>query len=287
MSTAISSNAAAVPHTLTTPFVPPPSCTDQFITTSYTTQSSVITVLASGAVDPRFAACQPSGWDAGTSSFEFSPAVCPSGWAAYYLGVTTSYLDAAATRSTSFTTAYCCSSRFRFGFVNSFPVQGIPPEACYQNLGTEPGADEPPSTGLRAHNAWHISWASSDIPSLSPTPPALPCPSDPSVMISSWTPGATVDPSLSSLCNRNNGESTWSSSDAKSYVFVVVGLPLIAVAIIATWFGCWCHRRARRHRAKLERAAALQLASSGGGMSAGDQERIQLRTAGSEQPKET
>ncbi|KAK4041115.1 hypothetical protein C8A01DRAFT_15092 [Parachaetomium inaequale] len=281
----MSSNAPAVPHTLTTPFVPPPSCTDQFITTSYTTQSSVITVLASGPADPRFVACQPSGWDAGASSFQFSPAVCPSGWGAYRLGVTTSYLDANAARSTSFTTAYCCSSGFRFGFVNNFPVQGIPPEACFQNLGTEPGAD-PPSTGLRAHNAWHISWASSDIPSLSPAPPALPCPSDGNMVISSWAPGATVDPSLSGLCNHNDGVSRMSPSDTRSFWFLVVGLPLIVVAVIAAWSGWWCHRRSRRHRAKLERAAGLQLASSAGGMSAGDRERI-LRTAGSEHPKET
>ncbi|KAL2127333.1 hypothetical protein VTI74DRAFT_10894 [Chaetomium olivicolor] len=273
MSTAMSSNAAVVPHTLTTPFVPPPGCTDQFITTSYTTQSSVITVLASGALDPRFAGCQPSGWDAGGSSFQFSPAVCPSGWGAYRLGVTTSYLDATATRSTSFTTAYCCSSGFRFNFVNGFPVQGIPSEACYQNLGTEPRAG-PPSTGLRAHNAWHISWAFSDTLSLSPTPPALPCPSDPSVVISSWTPGAVVDPSLSSLCNHNDGVSTWSPSETRSLWFLIVGLPLIVVTVIAAWSGWGCHRRSRRHRAKLEKMAALQLASTGGGMSARDRERI-------------
>jgi hypothetical protein len=96
------------PQTLTTPFVPPPSCTDQFITTSYTAQSSVITVLASGPADPRFAACQPAGWEAGPTSFRFSPAVCPSGWGAYRLGFTES-LDDLHTSYSTFTTAYCCS----------------------------------------------------------------------------------------------------------------------------------------------------------------------------------
>ncbi|KAK4031702.1 hypothetical protein C8A01DRAFT_51311 [Parachaetomium inaequale] len=244
------SSATAALQALTTPFVPPPSCTDQFITTSYTTQSRVIIVHASGPADSRFAACQPSGWDAGESSFQFSPAVCPSGWGAYRLGVTTSYLGVAATRSTSFTTAYCCSSAFYFDYVNSFTAQGIDSEACLQNLGTESGADmAPPSTGLRAHNAWHISWASSDIPSLSPTPPALPCPSDRHVVIYSWTPGATVDPSLSSECNRHDGEPSGSNSDFTRLIwFALVGVPIIIVAIIATSVWVWYRRRRRRNR---------------------------------------
>jgi hypothetical protein len=98
-----------VPHTLTTPFVPPPDCRDQFITTTYTVQSSVITLLASGPLDPRFAACQPSGWDVGPTSFQFSPAVCPSGWGAYRLGFTTSRLHESGASYSTFTTAYCCS----------------------------------------------------------------------------------------------------------------------------------------------------------------------------------
>jgi hypothetical protein len=108
----MSSPTRATLQALTTPFVPPPNCADQFTTTafisSYTTGTesgySIISFLASDPADPRFSACQPSGWDRNLDSdFQFSPAVCPSGWTAYNLGGTVSNPEA------PFTTAYCCS----------------------------------------------------------------------------------------------------------------------------------------------------------------------------------
>jgi hypothetical protein len=100
----------AVLQALTTPFVAPPGCADQFLTylsTYY--NSAVTTILASGPADSRFASCQPSGWNAGPS-FQFSPAVCPSGWTAYDVGGTTSaIIEPTSTHTRTFTTAYCCS----------------------------------------------------------------------------------------------------------------------------------------------------------------------------------
>lgn len=103
-------STTAVLQALTTPFVAPPGCADQFLTylsTYY--NSAVTTILASGPADSRFASCQPSGRNAGPS-FQFSPAVCPSGWTAYHVGGTTSaIIEPTTTHNRTFTTAYCCS----------------------------------------------------------------------------------------------------------------------------------------------------------------------------------
>ncbi len=103
-------STTAVLQALTTPFVAPPDCADQFLTYRSTYyNSAVTTILASGPADSRFASCQPSGWNAGPS-FQFSPAVCPSGWTAYDVGGTISaIIEPATTHTRTFTTAYCCS----------------------------------------------------------------------------------------------------------------------------------------------------------------------------------
>ncbi len=165
--------------------------------------------------------------------------------------------------------------RLRLEYIRDFPIQGIPPEACFQKLGT----DERDPTGLRAHIPWSISWDTSDISSLSPTPPPLPCPSAPNIVIPAWTPGATVNPSLSDFCINNDGVSHWSSSDTALMGFAMAGVPAIVVTMVATCCGCIFYYRARERREKAERSIALQLARrDGDGM---------LPTVGSEQPKET
>ena len=172
-------------------------------------------------------------------------------------------------------------SGFSLDFFARPQVQGISTAACLQNRGT---GHHVPSTGMRAHNPWLISWASSDLASLSPAPPTVPCSSDPTVVITFWTPGATVDPDLSSKCDQNDGAERWSASATQNYWFMVVGLPLLFAVLIAWSTGCFCYGRARRHRAKLERAAALELVRTGAPISAGDRES-RLPAAGSEQPK--
>ncbi len=100
----------AVLQALTTPFVAPPGCADQFLTYLSTYHdTAVTTILASGPADYRFASCQPSGWIA-SPSFQFSPAVCPSGWTAYDVGGTASaIIEPTTTHTRTFTTACCCS----------------------------------------------------------------------------------------------------------------------------------------------------------------------------------
>lgn len=89
---------------LTIPYVQPSGCTSAFqpitITTSYGTTVTTITVLASDAVATGFSACQPSGWDSGSTTylFTFSPAVCPQDWTYYEMSSTKKY-----------SVAYCCA----------------------------------------------------------------------------------------------------------------------------------------------------------------------------------
>lgn len=95
------------PQALTTPFTAPSSCAGQFDTTSFVTsyfwntfETTTVTLLVSATSD---ASCRPSAVDQ-DGPFEFSPAVCPSGWTAYALGPT-----APVAASTTVTTAFCCS----------------------------------------------------------------------------------------------------------------------------------------------------------------------------------
>jgi hypothetical protein len=115
-----------------TPFAQPATCSDIFSTTTLTTtltttyvtsgsttlSSSVYAakVAVSNPADPRFTTCQPPGW-AGVvpeSRFSFSPAVCPSGWTAHYLGT-----------AGPVTTAHCCAR-----------YDSRPPEALRHRVGT-------------------------------------------------------------------------------------------------------------------------------------------------------
>ncbi|KAK4100218.1 hypothetical protein N658DRAFT_497447 [Parathielavia hyrcaniae] len=251
----MSSPTRAAPQALTTPFVPPPSCANQFITTSFVSSSTTVTVLASGPADARFSACQPPGWDSGGESsglngFRFSPAVCPSGWTAYNLG---------GTMLSDVTTAYCCSS----GFTHSLywnQIDGISPTACFANISdtTAPTATASSALsphGFRVHNAWHISWEASDIPSLSPTPPPFAtCITSP--VIRSWVPGATVEPDAFLVpegVECNDGTSRWSKAQTASFFFLIVGLPTIILAIVVTCLVVCCCRRRRRVREGRER----------------------------------
>ncbi|KAL3482637.1 hypothetical protein BJX62DRAFT_245699 [Aspergillus germanicus] len=60
--------------------------------------------LVSDPANEGFTTCQPSGWGSVVpeSRFSFSPAVCPSGWAAWEIGTT-----AAEVGSGVVTTAWC------------------------------------------------------------------------------------------------------------------------------------------------------------------------------------
>ncbi|KAK4186214.1 hypothetical protein QBC35DRAFT_348241, partial [Podospora australis] len=211
-----STAAAEAPAALTTPFSPPQSCVDQFVTTSFVSDSSTVTLLASGPVDSQFSACQPSGWDAGGSSsnFHFSPAVCPSGWTAYELGA-----DGQSS------TARCCSSGFALSLINNLRIDGFPDMVCAQATTLE----DSQQSVLRVHNEWFISWASSDVPSLTPAPPQPACSTS---RIPTWIPGDNAVDLGSPCTGTPNNDVPSHQKDAGVALFLMIGLPLIFVAII-------------------------------------------------------
>ncbi|KAK4096689.1 hypothetical protein N658DRAFT_501295 [Parathielavia hyrcaniae] len=250
----MSSSTQAAPQALTTPFVPPQSCADQFITTTIYSDFTTTTVLASVPAHPRFSACQPPGWDSGgdnNSILHFSPAVCPSGWTAHALG---------GYESQAVSTAHCCSSGF--ALIDYYPFQsvdGISPQSpCVANMTntSPPSATAFPARStaayhLRVHNAWHISWEASDMPSLSPTPPPLPL-CETSSVIWSWVPGATVEPGayLRTSCDdRASGSGSGSGLPSLGVLMVlVVVVPVVFLMILCSCVWVCCRRRRRRER---------------------------------------
>lgn len=97
---------------LTTQFVQPEAyCGDIFseVSNTWRTDSDGATelldyVYMSNSRDPRFASCQPSGWDSVPSNYRltFSPAVCPMSWTAYHLEIL-------GGPSSDITRAFCCA----------------------------------------------------------------------------------------------------------------------------------------------------------------------------------
>ncbi|KAK3376335.1 hypothetical protein B0T24DRAFT_618474 [Lasiosphaeria ovina] len=232
---------------LTTPFVRPPSCGEIFSTSSIVSSYwwddyslTTVQVLASDAADPRFASCQPPGWGAvvSASRFSFSPAVCPTGWTAYSV-------KALAAQST---TAYCCDRDYHLEWpVSDLSINGIASPACFVNLGTTLLPSSSSSVlfpnGIQVHNAWQIAWAASETSTLSPTPPQLAC----GRTLATWVPGEIVPPSnVSSAGDCQDDSSNSGVAIGRSlYLFLVVGLPLIFVAIFASCC-VLCFRRRRR-----------------------------------------
>ncbi|KAB5577640.1 hypothetical protein GE09DRAFT_1086722, partial [Coniochaeta sp. 2T2.1] len=129
------------------------------------------TFLLPNTSDPRYTAClAPAG-----NQFSFSPAVCPQGWPASWLSQTTpAALSGAAT-------ATAPSSDF----------QDDPSPSCTQafiSTTSSSGAAYADTITLSVARlpAWHISWQTTDMPTLSPRPPAL----DEGERFTRWVPGS-------------------------------------------------------------------------------------------------
>ncbi|ERS95375.1 hypothetical protein HMPREF1624_08253 [Sporothrix schenckii ATCC 58251] len=303
---AITATGTSLPVALTTPFVQPGSCSDIFSTTNFFVGASgfaeeYITVAVSDATDPQFTACMPSGWGdlAATRRFEFSPAVCPSGWTAYNLRSTA--LTTALSGTTSYaglTTAYCCASNDHLGWFDSVKglhnasLASMQSPACIQTLGpaTATTDDEgwttttrtttAPITSVLVQNAWHISWQTTDVQHLTPSPPPWPC-SD-NYGYPTWVPTVSITPEP----NCKDGHYVDHSFDALAR-FLYIGLPIICAAVLLSCCACFYRAgrlggapRRRRMQARAERAAraeqaredqqALQVARTADATDAGD-----------------
>ncbi|KAF4201920.1 hypothetical protein CNMCM8927_000946 [Aspergillus lentulus] len=183
---------------LTTPFIPPPGCGNQYSTTDYLLYSKHSYHLS---VSKELPSCQPSGWGVSQSSrFDYSPAVCPAGWTAYSIGGTVSSASPMTAATRSVTTAFCCSKRFTLSTLYGLPIPGTSLPACFQSVSATtallPRQTIPsPVPTVRMHEAWHITWASTDVPTLHPPPPDIGACT--ALALSSWVPGAAVEGGLS------------------------------------------------------------------------------------------
>ncbi|KAK3942447.1 hypothetical protein QBC46DRAFT_447868 [Diplogelasinospora grovesii] len=255
---------------LTTPFNPPSSssCASIFDVTRikllFNDSEQIVTALVSNAADPRFAACQPTGW---AGRFSFSPAVCPSAWTYYELSQTVVQIITEGKASSTYSTAYCCASGFTPQVsLRSFAIptidvpcvgtlsSGQPPITARLNPTDDSGGASTTivTQGAVVHQAWHVSWAESDTSTLSPSLPALTS----SKYLGSWVPGQTVAPGEGDRPSEYN-DLGWGSI----MNFIMIGIPIIGVVILASAIGCciWCRKERRRER----RARGLTMAGEG------------------------
>jgi len=206
------------------------------------------TFLLPDKSSPRYTACLDP---VPASQFSFSPAVCPQGWVAWWIGQTPAATVTASSRtSTAFiTTAYCCAPGF------SMENQGTgddPSASCDQAfISTTSHSGERFVSTITLSEArlpaWHISWQATDMPSLSPQPPALD-----GERIVQWTPGS--EPQTERRDNWGGGISS------SLFLFLVMGIPLLIVAAVAACLFPACRARSRARAAKRR-----QKSDAGGG----------------------
>ncbi|KAG2027134.1 hypothetical protein GB937_000872 [Aspergillus fischeri] len=227
---------------LTTPFVQPPECTSIWdITSTATTINSTLrlrltTILISDPADERFASCQPPGWDSNsTARFSFSPAVCPSAWT--YHQMATDRFD--YRRST----AYCCSRSNLYNIKASCYRTLTPGETTITGtLSHGEGAQVLFTDGIQVHQAWAISWAGSDTATMSPSLPLL----TNSMIVPTWVPGEIIPP--------GRYDRGYEGSDMPGWEpilrFIMIGVPIIGVALLAAcvWCCIWRWRVRREER---------------------------------------
>ncbi|OBT95626.1 hypothetical protein VE01_05911 [Pseudogymnoascus verrucosus] len=258
------STNTTIPRTLlalTTPFILPPSCTNIFTTTSTITSyhwnnftATTLIVVYSDPANARFTQCQPPGWDqiAPSSRFHFSPAVCPDQWTAYAVRDLDVDIDTSSL-SSLVTTAYCCASGYTLGNPGVTLQSLDNAAACVSAIGvTSPSTTSTSSTlstgqtphatpypyGIQIHNAYQITWASSDKPTLSPTPPDFS--SGCSATLSKWVPGEPVG-----AMECNNRSDGGGAGRAGWMVFIMVGVPVIVVVFVASWC-VYCYRSSKK-----------------------------------------
>ncbi|EXA01899.1 hypothetical protein FOWG_01614 [Fusarium oxysporum f. sp. lycopersici MN25] len=229
---------------LTTPYIPPSNCTPNWKKTSLIwTQDGTFTYPVLVSAPP--ASCYPSGWEISEaqSLFTFSPAVCPFGWDYWKM--------ARSGDSPAVSTAYCCESGFTFdpydrgGYVaNDFFTRGC--GRWVQTISDISQRDGTTTTTLSAssnyqdasamddtfmvHQAWEISWGSSERSDLTPMPLTL----TDGERVSSWKPGETLP---------DDSRPTESFDQSQGYIstsavwFLMVGLPIIVFLMIVGC--CW------------------------------------------------
>ncbi|KAB5545928.1 hypothetical protein GE09DRAFT_223619 [Coniochaeta sp. 2T2.1] len=280
---------ALIPQT--TPFVQPSVCADFFTTTTFTAapygnkqQQAKVHALVPNQADSRFSSCYPGG-PGRSDQYSFSPAVCPSGWTASYLGRDQHRRQE---HSTYTTTAYCCPSGYslEWQFYDT-SIGTFTSLACFQgswqpstttatsSASGHAGVDTTSSTAqadvtplasldrnddYRIQQPWHIAWMPSDTSSLSPAPPEWTCTPE----LPSWVPGTAV----SKGCPDDSPHDDDYLAGLGTFYGLVIGLPIgIGLLILLFCVGCWRFNHgppSRKKAQSISRNADVSLTAYGG-----------------------
>lgn len=211
-----------------TPFPQPASCSSQALTTTvisregYAGKTTSYTYQVADKSDPRYTACiAPAG-----DQFTFSPAVCPQGWPAWYLG----------TASSGVTTAYCCAPGYSMG---DRPATTNPSPSCSHEFPFNPDSwssteDVPRQATLPA---WHITWQSTDLPTMSPKPPAIE-----GERIIKWVPGSDPERELPRPSSGSSGSSEGQGPMTALAIGMIITLPVLLFLGMCFGFTACCSR---------------------------------------------
>ncbi|KAM7189309.1 hypothetical protein V8F20_010217 [Naviculisporaceae sp. PSN 640] len=237
-STTLSSSATAPVLAFTTPFVQPDGCSSLFkkVVSTYPNQRDPhITYILPNETNPLYTACLAP---AGPRQFSFSPAVCPESWVAYNLGETLAETASGTAGLTSISTAFCCAPGYEF---LRYATQVKASPSCQRDLTNGgDGTGTAPALSFARLPAWHISWQTTDVPTLSPQPPAIE-----GDRITRWVPGSDNP-------EREIRETSLNISHAELY-FAMIGIPFLAVGFIAAYLIPCCLGRARARRERRAR----------------------------------
>ncbi|KAK3998068.1 hypothetical protein QBC44DRAFT_363590 [Cladorrhinum sp. PSN332] len=176
-----------------------------------------------------------------TRRFEFSPAVCPEKWMMHYVRSVNPTLS----------TAHCCAPGFKYHHPTDIP--GIfTSMGCFSDPRATPTSNiwdyqTPFGRGtMVAHNAWRVSWAESDLSTMSPPPP-------PDLALGAYDSWPTTTDSLTDTTNSGGGGGNFQSpSNNRSrggspvlFLVLVTVLPLLLI-LVAVCVGVSCWRKRKR-----------------------------------------
>ncbi|KAF6808587.1 hypothetical protein CSOJ01_07442 [Colletotrichum sojae] len=242
--------STAQPHAaLTTPFIYPPHCSalpnvERHLLSSRSSEATTTaTLLVPDPSNPAVVPCHPSGWNRpeARENFAFSGAVCPSNWEATRAGTwftftTADYtLDVSKPWSLMTDNAAC----YRTQRDSDGPWTGM--DRWFNTTSVFSGRTEV----WDVHAAWHVTWAPSDVSTLSPRPPEATEPvftwtaeTTTTAATTEWTPSATptrYPPGYKGLTE---------------FFLLVVGLPLLIVSLFVAMcvWACCCGGKGRKKR---------------------------------------
>ncbi|GKU21326.1 unnamed protein product [Fusarium langsethiae] len=228
------------------------SCKNRFKITSIPCSGSSTAVPVSEFITSRYPSDQEN--TDSEKHLSFSPAICPSGW---------NYnASARATRSSIVvTTAFCCPSGYQLRSLGqeSRLASSVGPNQCERWLkNPEEDTGSPTVTAshgdgiLLIHQAWAVTWDTSERATLSPKPPTL----SNGETIGFWVaPQPATSQALLARQEVNDGPYT-----DPFITFLMVGLPIIFGALFTCLF-CMCYWNRTTMRKERKRAEQMHLDS--------------------------